>query len=53
MNDALGRILMALVIPVGWGLLSAWLFDRWRARRRPERERRNVRGEDRSPGAVG
>jgi len=25
-----GRILIALVVPVAWGLLSAWLFERLR-----------------------
>jgi len=27
------QIILALAIPIGWGLLSAWLFDLWRARR--------------------
>jgi hypothetical protein len=27
-------VLIALVVPVAWGLASAWLFDVWRARRR-------------------
>lgn len=43
MSDTVGTILLALVVPVGWGLLSAWLFDRWRAWRRQERERRDER----------
>jgi hypothetical protein len=52
MSDALASILMALVVPAGWGLLSAWLFDRWRARRRPERQHHDAHGDDRSSGAA-
>lgn len=52
MNSTLTSVLTALIIPIGWGLLSAWLFDRWRAWRQPERQQRDVRGDDRSPGAV-
>jgi hypothetical protein len=28
-----GRVLLALVVPVAWGLASAWVFDRLRLRR--------------------
>lgn len=27
-------IVLALVVPIGWGLFSAWVFDRWEARRK-------------------
>jgi hypothetical protein len=27
-------ILLALAAPIGWGLLSAWAFDRWAAHRK-------------------
>ncbi len=33
MNTGL-QIALALIVPIGWGLLSAWLFDLFRARRR-------------------
>lgn len=49
MDTVLSTVVMALVVPVGWGLLSAWLFDRWRAWRRQERDRRDARRDDRSP----
>ncbi len=26
-------VLLAIVVPVGWGLGSAWAYDRWRGRR--------------------
>jgi len=38
MNDTLANILIALIVPVGWGLFSAWLFDHWRARRQQDRQ---------------
>lgn len=28
----LGNVLLALFVPIGWGLASAWLFDRLRDR---------------------
>ena len=31
-DSALVRVLVTLVVPVAWGLLTAWLFDVWRAR---------------------
>lgn len=34
-SSAIGRVLTALVLPVAWGLFSAWLFERVRARREP------------------
>ena len=30
--EAWGRILVALVVPVAWGLVSAWFFDWLRLR---------------------
>lgn len=30
---AVGQVIIALVVPVAWGLLSAYLFDRFRQRR--------------------
>ena len=27
------QILVALVVPIGWGLLSSWAFDRLKLRR--------------------
>ncbi len=33
LDSALGQVLLALIVPIGWGLLSAWFFDRMRARR--------------------
>jgi len=39
MSQTVATILLALAVPVGWGLLSAWLFDRWRDWRRRGRER--------------
>ncbi|NLD72190.1 MAG: hypothetical protein GX649_05670 [Chloroflexi bacterium] len=27
------QVLLALLIPIGWGLLSAYLFDKYRERR--------------------
>lgn len=32
MDSTLGTILLALVFPIAWGLATAWLFDKWRAR---------------------
>jgi len=32
-STALGQVVLALVVPIGWGLASAWVFDRFRARR--------------------
>lgn len=52
MNNTVGTILMALIVPVGWGLLSAWLFDRWRAWRQEEQKRRETRGDEASPEAA-
>ncbi len=52
MSNTVGTILMALVVPVGWGLLSAWLFDRWQAWRRQERKRREAHGDEASPEAA-
>ena len=31
--QTLGTVLIALLVPLGWGLLSAWAFDRLRQRR--------------------
>ena len=31
--DIVLQVLLALLVPIGWGLLSAYLFDRLRARR--------------------
>lgn len=28
----LGMVLLALVVPIAWGLLSSWAYDRWRTR---------------------
>lgn len=47
MSNTVGTILTALIVPVGWGLLSAWLFDRWRAWRQG-RLRREGRGDESS-----
>ncbi|HHX44975.1 MAG TPA: hypothetical protein GX714_13460 [Chloroflexi bacterium] len=49
MNDTVGTILMALAVPVGWGLLSAWLFDRYRDWRQHGRERRQAQRDEASP----
>jgi hypothetical protein len=43
-NSPLGRVLVALIVPVAWGILSAWLFDRVRARRESAPPRRRARG---------
>jgi hypothetical protein len=32
--NAFLTVLIALGVPVAWGLASAWLFDWWRARRK-------------------
>ena len=32
MDSTLGTILLALIFPIAWGLVTAWLFDKWRAR---------------------
>jgi len=34
-----GSVLVALVVPLAWGLLSAWLFEWWQARRNAGREK--------------
>lgn len=31
--STLGTVILALVVPVAWGLVSAWLFDKVRLRR--------------------
>jgi hypothetical protein len=31
--DVVLQVLLALLVPIGWGLLSAYLFDLFRARR--------------------
>ena len=31
-DSALVRVLVTLVVPVAWGLFTAWLFDLWRAK---------------------
>jgi len=31
--STLGTVLLALIVPVAWGVLSAWLFDKIRLRR--------------------
>ncbi len=31
-QSPLGNVLLALLVPIGWGLLSAWFFDRLRER---------------------
>jgi hypothetical protein len=31
--DVVLQVLLALLVPIGWGLLSAYLFDTFRARR--------------------
>ena len=31
--DKVAQIALALIVPIGWGLLSAYLFDRYRAHR--------------------
>jgi len=38
-----GQVLIALVVPIGWGLLSAYLFDRFRERRQKRCERPSAR----------
>ena len=30
--DTVGRVLLTLLLPVLWGTLGAWVFDRLRAR---------------------
>jgi hypothetical protein len=52
MSNTVSTIVMALVVPVGWGLLSAWLFDRWRAWRQQERQHPGAHRDDRSPEAA-
>jgi hypothetical protein len=32
-GTAWGQVALALIVPIGWGLLSAWFFDHMRARR--------------------
>ncbi len=49
MSNTVGTVLMALVVPIGWGLLSAWLFDRWRAWRQQGRKGPEAHGDDSSP----
>ena len=31
-----GSVVLALVVPIAWGLLSSWVFDRLRLKRRGE-----------------
>ena len=31
--NSMGYVVLAVVFPVAWGLLSAWAFDKIRARR--------------------
>jgi len=33
MSSTIGTVLLALVFPIVWGLVTAWLFDMWRARK--------------------
>lgn len=40
--ETVGRVLLTLLVPVLWGIFSAWVFDQLRARwgRGTEREQR-------------
>ena len=31
--DTVGTVLLALLFPIGWGMLTAWVFDKVRERR--------------------
>jgi hypothetical protein len=39
--DIVGPVLLALVVPLVWGLGSAWAFDRLRERRDATRRRKD------------
>jgi hypothetical protein len=43
--STLGTVLMALLVPVLWGLLSAWAFDRVRLRRECKAQEAKVASE--------
>ena len=44
--DAIGRILLVLLVPIVWGLVSAWAFDRLQLRRERRTERKDsIKGE--------
>jgi len=47
MNSTVDTIVIALVVPVGWGLLSAWLYDRWRTSREQARQHPGAHRDDR------
>jgi len=44
--DAIGRILLVLLVPIVWGLVSAWAFDKLRLRRERRTERKDSSKEE-------
>jgi hypothetical protein len=44
--NTIAAVLLALLVPIAWGLLSAWAFDKWRERRAAK-----VREEEKSRGS--
>ena len=42
--NTIAAILLALLVPIAWGLLSAWAFDKWRERRAAKARDRETSG---------
>lgn len=45
--NTIATILLTLLVPIAWGLLSAWAFDKWREGRAAKaRDRETSHGGD-------
>ncbi|MBN1400530.1 MAG: hypothetical protein JXA74_06815 [Anaerolineae bacterium] len=47
--DIVGSLVIALVVPLVWGVGSAWAFDRLRERREAARRRKGNLGAESEP----
>lgn len=44
--NTIAVVLLALLVPIAWGLLSAWAFDKWREGRDGEARPRDTSDRD-------